>query len=78
MADIDMPDAGSSTMASSKTTDATKPSKSGGHTDGADGKKRFEVKKASPLPCYVIAYIIADLVHTVERSSSVGMGHCGR
>ena len=78
MADIDMPDAGPSTLASSRATDATKTSKSGGHTDSADGKKRFEVKKAGPLCCYVKVYSIADSVHAVECSSFVGMGHCGR
>lgn len=56
MADVDMPDAGPSAPAPSKAPQATKPSKSGAHTDaGADGKKRFEVKKVSPRPCYMAA-----------------------
>ena len=43
MADVDMPDAAPSAPAKSKAP-AGKPAKSGGDA-GADGKKRFEVKK---------------------------------
>jgi hypothetical protein len=46
MADVEMPDAGPSSLAPSKATGAVKSSKSGAQADsGAEGKKRFEVKK---------------------------------
>lgn len=62
MADIDMPDAGPSNLAPSKASGATKTSKSGGPSDGgADGKKRFEVKKVCPLILYVMVSATADL-----------------
>ena len=45
MADVEMPDAGSSTAAKSKA-----PATKGGASDSTvDGKKRFEVKKVGTL-----------------------------
>ena len=50
MADIDMPDAGSSASAKPKAPGLTKALKSAAAADnGSDGKKRFEVKKVNYL-----------------------------
>lgn len=48
MADIEMPDASSSTVAKPRASGIAKTSKVGAAADsGSDGKKRFEVKKVS-------------------------------
>ena len=52
MADVDMPDVGSSTSAPTKAP--VKSSKSGPVEGGADGRKRFEVKKVGTQLSYFL------------------------
>lgn len=73
MADVDMPDAGPSAPA--KTKAPTKGSKAGGE-GGADGKKRFEVKKVHI--CWAFFWTAELKITIVECCSLMGLGHCGR
>ena len=78
MADVDMPDAG--TSGPSKAKAPVKASKAGNAADpGSDGKKRFEVKKVqSPwaISTPKAGKRTDDVL--VERRGLVGLGHCRR
>ncbi len=69
MADVDMTDAPSGSTAPVKKTAGKAKA---GAEGGADGKKRFEVKKASHLRCDFGAQANTS---TVECSSSLGLGY---
>ncbi|CAO1604127.1 hypothetical protein XANCAGTX0491_007692 [Xanthoria calcicola] len=71
MNDVDMPDAGPSAAAKSKAV--SKTAKAGGAAD--EGKKRFEVKKVRSSPSTAIR-TSGSLRSSVERSSTMGVGHC--
>lgn len=71
MADIDMIDAPSGSSAVPKK--AVGKAKAGGE-GGAEGKKRFEVKKVRNIPLGSALAWTNNLV--VECRSSVGLGHC--
>ena len=45
---------------------------------GVDGKKRFEVKKVCKSGVDIYSDSEADEILLVERSRSVGVGHCCR
>lgn len=63
MADVDMTDAPVTTVKKSGAAEGK----------GADGKKRFEVKKVRRLP--LTTMLRADFV-PVERRRPLGLGHC--
>lgn len=75
MADVDMTDAPSAS-GSAPVKKATGKAKVGVTENGADGKKRFEVKKVkrSQQPCK--AYISPSNWLLVERGSFMGVGYC--
>lgn len=71
MNDVDMPDAGPSAAAKSKAV--SKTAKAGGAAD--EGKKRFEVKKVRSSSLTAVR-TSRGLPSSVERSSTMGVGHC--
>lgn len=74
MADVEMKDAAAGSAAKAKS--ASKSAKSGNAEGGADGKKRFEVKKVR-LPHFRNSNACSDpnLIYLVERSCFVGVGY---
>lgn len=74
MADVEMPDAGSSAAAKPKDP-TTKSAKAGGADTSMEGKKRFEVKKVRDEDIDLESTYLRSIV---ECSSLVGMGYCCR
>lgn len=73
MADVEMPDV--ETQPSNKGKAVARSSKPGGSAGaGADGKKRFEVKKVGDTRLW----IGVELTDLVERGVSLGVGYCCR
>jgi len=72
MADVDMTDVPSGSSAPVKK--AAGKAKAGGD-GGADGKKRFEVKKVGDSAASFLPAFAAANISTVERGSSLGLGH---
>ena len=78
MADVDMTDEPTTSGAGPVKRAGGAKAKGTAGDGGVDGKKRFEVKKVCKSGVDIYSDSEADEILLVERSRSVGVGHCCR